>query len=224
MELQVQPAQPDCDRDRYPVNVLLLIDNYDSFTWNLVHCIGIIDPQLEVEVLRNDEVTVDDLAVMEPSHIVLSPGPCTPHEAGVCSEVVRAVKGRIPTLGVCLGHQVIAEANGMVVKRHDRPMHGKTSAIHHDGQGIFKGMPDPFDAMRYHSLIVERDSVGDDFEVSAWTDLGEVMGIRWRGGWPHGSAASLIGVQFHPESFMSPEGPDLIRSFLSQPLAGVLKT
>ena len=197
--------------------MILVIDNYDSFTWNLVHCIGMIDAAIGVEVLRNDELTVDDVASMAPSHIVLSPGPCTPAEAGVCGEVVRSASGDIPILGVCLGHQVIAAAHGMRVVRHDEPIHGKTSRIHHDGRGVFEGVPDPFEATRYHSLVVDPDSVSDDFEVSARTEDGVIMALRWRQGWPDGPDASITGVQFHPESFMSVRGPDLVRAFLHQP-------
>jgi len=197
--------------------VLLLIDNYDSFTWNLVHCIGVIDPSLEIRVVRHDDVAAAEVLEMGPSHVVLSPGPCTPAEAGVCGEVVKTVSGRIPLLGVCLGHQVIADVHGMDVVRHDTPVHGKTSSVHHDGRGIFEGVESPFEATRYHSLIVRRDSVSPEFEVSAWTAGGEVMGLRWKGGWPAGPAASLTGVQFHPESFMSVRGPQLVRAFLNQP-------
>jgi len=197
--------------------VLLIIDNYDSFTWNLVHCIGVIDPGLEIRVVRNDEVTAAEVLAMGPSHVVLSPGPCTPNEAGVCSDVVRAVAGQAPLLGVCLGHQVIAAVHGMDVQRHPLPMHGKTSLMHHDGRGIFAGQESPLTAMRYHSLIVSAESVPESFEVSAATEAGDVMAIRWRGGWPDGSAASLTGVQFHPESFMTPAGPALVEAFLAQP-------
>jgi len=197
--------------------VLLLIDNYDSFTWNLVHCIGVIDPSLEIRVVRHDDVAAAEVLEMGPSHVVLSPGPCTPAEAGVCGEVVKTVSGRIPLLGVCLGHQVIADVHGMDVVRHDTPVHGKTSSVHHDGRGIFEGVESPFEATRYHSLIVRRDAVSPEFEVSAWTAGGEVMGLRWKGGWPAGPAASLTGVQFHPESFMSVRGPQLVRAFLNQP-------
>ena len=200
--------------------MLLLIDNYDSFTWNLVHCIGVIDPSIDIRVVRHDEVTAVDVVGMAPTHVVLSPGPCTPAEAGVCADVVRTVRGKIPLLGVCLGHQVIADVYGMDVVRHERPMHGKTSPIYHDGKGIFAGISDPFEATRYHSLIVRRESVPSDFEVSAWTQEGDVMGLRWRGGWPGGKEASMTGVQFHPESFMSVKGPDLVRTFLSQSIAG----
>lgn len=197
--------------------MLLIIDNYDSFTWNLVHCIGVIDPLMDIRVVRNDEVTAGEVLAMEPSHIVLSPGPCTPREAGVCSDVVRTVGGKIPVLGVCLGHQVIAAVHGMEVRRHPLPMHGKTSLMHHDGRGIFDGQDSPLVAMRYHSLIVSPESVTDDFEVSAKTDQGDVMALRWKGGWPDGPEASLTGVQFHPESFMSLEGPSLVKAFLFQP-------
>jgi anthranilate synthase/aminodeoxychorismate synthase-like glutamine amidotransferase len=197
--------------------VLLIIDNYDSFTWNLVHCIGVIDPSMDIRVVRNDQVTAEQVLALEPSHVVLSPGPCTPREAGVCSDVVRAVGGRIPLLGVCLGHQVIAAVHGMEVQRHPLPMHGKTSPMHHDGRGIFDGQENPLVAMRYHSLIVTTDSVTDDFEVSARTEAGELMAIRWRGGWPDGPGTSLTGVQFHPESFMTPAGPALVKAFLRQP-------
>ncbi|MCP4758240.1 MAG: aminodeoxychorismate/anthranilate synthase component II [Planctomycetes bacterium] len=196
--------------------MLLLVDNYDSFTWNLVHCIGVIDPDLEIRVVRNDEESVDSLLAMNPSHIVLSPGPCTPAETGICKDLVRQAAGKIPVFGVCLGHQVIAEVHGMRVCRHDRPMHGKTSDIHHDGAGIFRGVPDPISAARYHSLIVDRSTVGDDFDVSAWTAEDDVMALRWKGGWPHGPAASMTGVQFHPESFMSHDGQNLVAAFLGQ--------
>ncbi len=202
---------------RYSLRVLLILDNYDSFTWNLVHCIGVIDPLMDIRVVRNDEVSADEVLAMGPSHIVLSPGPCTPREAGVCGDVVRAVRGRIPLLGVCLGHQVIAAVHGMEVQRHPQPMHGKTSLMHHDGAGIFDGQENPLVAMRYHSLIVSAESVTDDFDVSAQTGEGDVMAIRWKGGWPKGPRASLTGVQFHPESFMSPEGPNLVKAFLLQP-------
>jgi len=196
--------------------VLLLIDNYDSFTWNLVHCIGVIDPAIEIRVVRNDEMPVESLLAMDPTHIVLSPGPCTPAETGICKELVRTAGGHVPILGVCLGHQVIAEVHGMRVRRHEKPMHGKTSDIHHDGKGIFEGVADPFSAARYHSLIVDRATVGEEFEVSAWTTAGEVMALRWKGGWPNGAAASMTGVQFHPESFMSLRGPNLVAAFLGQ--------
>lgn len=194
--------------------MLLLIDNYDSFTWNLVHCIGGLDPSMDVDVVRNDQIDAAGAMHLAPSHIVLSPGPCTPGESGACREIVNAARGRIPVLGVCLGHQAIADTAGMDVVRHDQPRHGKTSPIHHDGKGIFQGLPNPFEAARYHSLIVRPDSVTDDYEVSAWTDQEEVMGLRWKGGRPDGDGAPVIGVQFHPESFLSAHGPSLMRNFL----------
>jgi anthranilate synthase/aminodeoxychorismate synthase-like glutamine amidotransferase len=176
----------------------------------------VLAPDLEIRVVRNDEASVEDLLARQPRYIVLSPGPCTPAETGICRDLVRSAAGRIPIFGVCLGHQVIAEVHGMRVRRHEHPMHGKTSEICHDGLGIFAGMPDPLSAARYHSLIVDRSSVGEEFEVSAWTQDGEVMALRWKGGWPNGPDASMTGVQFHPESFMSGQGPDLVSAFLGQ--------
>ncbi|MHC4430024.1 MAG: anthranilate synthase component II, partial [Planctomycetota bacterium] len=157
----------------------LLIDNYDSFTFNLVQRIGELDPSVDLRVVRNDKITVEEAAALRPTHLIISPGPCTPRETGVSPDLIRHFEGRIPVLGVCLGHQAIADVHGMTVHRHSVLMHGKTSLIHHDGQGIFEGLPDPFTATRYHSLIVDRATIGDDFEVSAWTDDDEVMGIRW---------------------------------------------
>tara|TARA_B100001121_G_C18515769_1_gene538924 strand:- start:39 stop:656 length:618 start_codon:yes stop_codon:yes gene_type:complete len=195
--------------------VLLLIDNYDSFTWNLVHGMGAIRPELRIEVCRNDQITVEEAEAMSPTHLVISPGPCTPEETGVCRDMLRHFAGRIPILGVCLGHQAIADVHGMDVVRHESPMHGKTSPIHHDGQGIFQGLPNPFQATRYHSLIVSRDSVVEDFEVCAWTEQDDIMALRWKGGWPHGSSAPMIGVQFHPESFLTTRGPTLLENFIA---------
>ncbi len=195
--------------------MILLIDNYDSFTFNLVQRLGELDPQVDLRVVRNDEITVAEIERLGPSHIILSPGPCTPNEAGVCNEVVAAFRGRVPLLGVCLGHQCIGAAHGMVVGRAATIMHGKTSLIHHDGRGLFAGLPNPFTATRYHSLIVERDTVPlDEFEISAWTDDEVVMGLRWKG--PKG-AAPLDGVQFHPESFLTTDGPLLLANFLGVP-------
>ena len=209
-----QARRLDLNPDATLRGVLVLIDNYDSFTWNLVHCIGVLRPSLDVRVIRNDECTVDEVLAMQPSHLVISPGPCTPSETGICRDLVRAIAGEVAVLGVCLGHQVIAEVHGMSVVRHDRPMHGKTSIVQHDGRGLFEGLSSPVEVMRYHSLIVDRESVGDDFEVSAWTDAGEVMALRWKGGWPGGDARAMIGLQFHPESFMSPAGPAMVDRFL----------
>ncbi len=192
--------------------MILLIDNYDSFTFNLVQRIGELDPQVDLRVVRNDEMTAGEIEALRPERIILSPGPCTPNEAGVCNEVVRALRGKVPILGVCLGHQCIGATHGMVVRRAATIMHGKTSLIHHDGRGLFAGLPDPFTATRYHSLIVQRDTVPlDEFEISAWTADDVVMGLRWKA--PPG-AAPLDGVQFHPESFLTTDGPHLLANFL----------
>jgi len=196
--------------------MLLLIDNYDSFTFNLVHRLGEIDPSVAVEVVRNDRISVESAAALRPTHLLISPGPCTPSETGVCPELIRHFRGRIPILGVCLGHQTIGAVHGMTVHRHDRPMHGKTSQIHHDGRGLFAGLPNPFVATRYHSLIVERTTLAEGFEVSAWTDEDEVMGLR-----ATGLTAPLDGVQFHPESFLTVDGPLLLANFLRAPAVGV---
>ena len=192
--------------------MLLLIDNYDSFTWNLVQRFGEIDPSLKVEVIRNDALDAAEALAMAPTHLVISPGPCTPKESGACPAIIAALRGRVPILGVCLGHQTIGDLHGMVVERNDIPVHGKTSQVHHDGRGVFAGLSDPFEATRYHSLVVRRDTVPTDFEISAWTARGEVMGLRWKS--PAG-AAPMEGVQFHPESFLTIEGPKLLGNFLA---------
>ncbi len=193
--------------------MILVIDNYDSFTWNLVQAMSVLRPDDEIRVLRNDEVDVAGVQALAPSHIVLSPGPCTPRESGVCRDIVPAFRGEIPLLGVCLGHQTIGEMNGMTVRRNDQPVHGKTSLIHHDGRGVFAGLPNPFPATRYHSLVVDRATIGADFEVSAWTERQEVMGLRWKA---TAGSAPMDGVQFHPESFLTVDGPRLLGSFLKQ--------
>ena len=192
--------------------MILLIDNYDSFTWNLVQCLRTIDSALEIEVVRNDRITVAEAEALAPTGLLISPGPCTPAETGVCLDLLRSMSGRVPILGVCLGHQSIAAVNGMDVVRSGAPMHGKTSPIHHDGRGIFRGLDDPFMATRYHSLIVDRSSVDDSFEISAWTEDGTIMGLRWNG---PADAAPVDGVQFHPESFLSVQGPTLLGNWLS---------
>ena len=202
--------------------MILLIDNYDSFTWNLVQRLGEIDAGLEVRVVRNDRITAAEAMALHPSHIIISPGPCTPNEAGVSSDLVRAAAGRVPLLGVCLGHQCMGQVNGMVVERHKRIVHGKTSPITHDGRGVFAGVPNPFEATRYHSLVVRRDTVpaDGDWVVSATTtdtlDDGStmevVMGLRRRA---RPGEAPAEGVQFHPESFLTLAGPALLRNFLS---------
>ena len=196
--------------------MILLIDNYDSFTYNLVQRIGEMDASLELRVVRNDKITVDEVFNARPDHVIISPGPCTPNEAGVSGDVIKAFAGKVPLLGVCLGHQCIGQAFGMTVDRNDRLMHGKTSAIHHDGRTIFDGLANPFVATRYHSLIITGDSFdGERFERSGWTEEGEIMALRARPG-VFGDAP-LEGVQFHPESFLTDEGPRLLANFLGLP-------
>ena len=193
--------------------MLLIIDNYDSFTYNLVQRVGEIDlianETREICVLRNDEVTLERAEEIEPTHLLISPGPCTPDKSGVSRELIAAFKGQIPILGVCLGHQAIADVYGMRVKQYSPPVHGKTSIIHHDNRGILRGLPSPFEATRYHSLVVEVDSITDEFTMSAWTEDEICMGIRW-----NGTGAPLEGVQFHPESFLTTIGPQLLANFL----------
>ncbi len=189
--------------------MLLIIDNYDSFTYNLVQQIGALDAQRDIRVVRNDAATVDALLALAPQHVVISPGPCTPRESGVSVELIRRLAGRVPILGVCLGHQCIAQAFGAAVVRAPRLMHGKTSAVHHVGIGIFEAVPSPMTAARYHSLAVPRDCLPPDFEVTAWTAEGELMGMRHRD-WP------LNGVQFHPESFLTEHGAKLMANFLRE--------
>jgi para-aminobenzoate synthetase component 2 len=185
---------------------VLVVDNYDSFTYNLVQAIGSMGHDLEV--FRNDRITPAEVAARSPDRIVVSPGPCTPREAGVSCAVIRELAGRIPILGVCLGHQCLAEVFGAKVVRAERIMHGKTSMIKHDGRGVFRGLPDPFEATRYHSLLVPEETVPACLEVSARTaDQGEVMGLRHR-------QLAVEGVQFHPESFLTAEGPKLLANFL----------
>jgi anthranilate synthase/aminodeoxychorismate synthase-like glutamine amidotransferase len=197
---------------------LLLIDNYDSFTYNLVQRIGELDSTIDMRIVRNDRITVDEAEEQGPTHLMLSPGPCTPAESGVCPDLIRHFRGRVPIFGVCLGHQAIANVHGMSVVRHNVLMHGKTSEVHHDGRGIFAGLPDPFTATRYHSLIVQRDTLTDDFEISAWTAEDEIMGLRWRGaGADEDNAAPMNGVQFHPESFLTAHGSVLLANFLGLP-------
>src|SRR3990170_2232175 len=185
--------------------MLLIIDNYDSFTYNLVQYLGELGQ--EMEVYRNDKIGIEEIEYMSPERIVISPGPCTPKEAGISVELIQTFAGKIPILGVCLGHQSIAEAFGGDVVRNYRLMHGKTSMIRHDGRTVFAGLPNPFVATRYHSLVVDRDSVPDRLEVSAWTGDDLVMGLRHR-------SLPVEGVQFHPESILTPEGMDLLRNFL----------
>jgi anthranilate synthase/aminodeoxychorismate synthase-like glutamine amidotransferase len=188
--------------------MILLIDNYDSFTYNLVQRLGELYPSIDVRVYRNDQITPDQVAELKPSHIIISPGPCTPREAGVSNEVLRRFSGTMPILGVCLGHQCIGHVFGGEVIRNYRIMHGKTSPIFHDNQGVFAGLSNPFEATRYHSLVIKRETFHHpDFVVSAWTEEGEIMGVRHR-------AFPLHGVQFHPESFLTAEGPRLLKNFV----------
>jgi anthranilate synthase/aminodeoxychorismate synthase-like glutamine amidotransferase len=184
---------------------VLLVDNYDSFTYNLYQYLGELGA--EVRVVRNDEITAEAAIALRPDRIVISPGPGTPDQAGITLDLILRAAGRIPLLGVCLGHQALGQAFGGRVRRAPKLMHGKTSEIHHDGRTVFSGLADPFTATRYHSLIVERDSVPESLEVSAWTDDGIVMGLRHR-------QHALEGVQFHPESILTTVGKDLLRNFL----------
>jgi anthranilate synthase component 2 len=188
--------------------MILMIDNYDSFTYNLVQYLGELGA--EVETVRNDAITVGDIAVMQPEGIVISPGPCTPNEAGICLDLIRALGPTIPMLGVCLGHQCIGQAFGAEVVRAERIMHGKTSMIYHRSQGVFAGLPQPFEATRYHSLVLKPDTIPEDLTVMAWTEYQgghEIMGVRH-------VKYSLQGVQFHPESILTTCGHDLLRNFL----------
>ena len=188
--------------------MIVLIDNYDSFTYNLVQRLGEIDPGIDLRVVRNDQITPDEIAALHPSHVIVSPGPCTPREAGVSNAVVERFAPYVPLLGVCLGHQCIGHAFGATIVRADRIMHGKTSLIHHDGLGVYRGLPNPFEATRYHSLVIKPGTLRDDFEVVAWTDQDEIMGVRHKT-WP------LEGVQYHPESFLTLEGTKLLKNFLT---------
>ena len=187
--------------------MLLVIDNYDSFTYNLVQYFGELGT--EVVVYRNDQVTLDQIEEMNPEWIVVSPGPCTPNEAGVSVPLVKQFAGKIPILGVCLGHQAIGQALGGRIVHAKRLMHGKTCAIQHDGQGVFRGLPSPFTATRYHSLAIERASLPDCLEVNAWSDDGEIMGVRHR-------TLAVEGVQFHPESILTEHGHRLLKNFLER--------
>jgi para-aminobenzoate synthetase component 2 len=182
-----------------------MIDNYDSFTYNLVQYFGELGE--DVQVYRNDKITIEEIESLHPQRLVISPGPCTPKEAGVSVDAVRHFAGRLPLLGVCLGHQSLAAAFGGEVVRAERLMHGKTSMIHHDGKTVFRNLPNPFEATRYHSLIVKRSTLPDCFEISAETAEGEVMGMRHR-------TLGIEGVQFHPESILTTSGKDLLRNFL----------
>jgi anthranilate synthase/aminodeoxychorismate synthase-like glutamine amidotransferase len=185
--------------------MLLVLDNYDSFTYNLVQYFGELGADLIVK--RNDEITIEEIAAMKPERICISPGPCTPKEAGISNEVIRTFGSATPILGVCLGHQCIGHVFGGAVVRAERLMHGKTSPILHDGKGVFAGLPSPFEATRYHSLIVKRDTIPETLEITAETAEKEVMGLRHR-------EYPIHGVQFHPESILTPEGKQLLKNFL----------
>jgi anthranilate synthase component 2 len=190
--------------------MLLMIDNYDSFTYNLVQYFGELGE--DVRTVRNDELTVAEIAALAPERIVISPGPCTPNEAGVSLALIERLAGRVPILGVCLGHQSIGQAFGGRVVRAKEIMHGKTSLIHHTGSGVFAGLPNPFEATRYHSLVVERASLPDSLEITAWSEradgsFDEIMGLRHR-------SLAIEGVQFHPESILTLVGKDLLRNFI----------
>lgn len=207
--------------------MILLIDNYDSFTYNLVHGLGeaglrTLGTPPEMRVVRNDKITPQQALELAPTHLLISPGPCTPEQSGHSREILRAFEGRVPVLGVCLGHQCMGDVGGMTVARHSTPMHGKASEIHHDQRGIFHGLPNPFLATRYHSLVVLEDSIPtpvdghDGWEVSAWTHDPDgtrvVMGLRRT--WADTRRPMMEGVQFHPESFLTELGPRLLENFL----------
>jgi anthranilate synthase/aminodeoxychorismate synthase-like glutamine amidotransferase len=191
--------------------MILVVDNYDSFTFNLVQRLGEIDPSLDIQVHRNDQITLDEIEARSPTHLIISPGPCTPSEAGISVACVQRLAGRMPILGVCLGHQSIGQATGATIVRARQLMHGKTDQIHHDGRGLYVGLPNPFTATRYHSLVIQPDTLSSDFEVSAWADAPggerEIMGVRHK-------RHPLEGLQFHPESFLTECGHELLRRFL----------
>jgi len=192
--------------------MILLIDNYDSFTYNLVQRLGEIDASLELEVHRNDQITLDEIAERKPSRIIISPGPCTPTEAGISCDVIRRFYQSLPILGVCLGHQSIGHTFGAEIVRAKRLMHGKTDKIFHDGRGLFEGIESPMQATRYHSLVIQPGTLSDEFEVCAWADgpdgQKEIMGVRHK-------SFPLHGVQFHPESFLTLRGTEMLRRFLT---------
>lgn len=185
--------------------MLLVIDNYDSFTYNLVQYLGELGE--DMKVYRNDKITLREIEALNPQRVVISPGPCTPREAGISVDLIKHFAGRIPILGVCLGHQAIGYAFGGEIIHAKKLMHGKTSMIHHDGKTIYKKLPNPFEATRYHSLVIERESIPDELEISAETDDGEIMGVRHK-------EYIIEGVQFHPESILTKAGKDLLRNFL----------
>ena len=199
--------------------MIVIIDNYDSFTYNIVqtiadNCREDGQPE-EIKVFRNDKITLEELALLQPRRILVSPGPCTPKEAGISVSVIKAFGPKLPVLGVCLGHQSIGEAFGGEVIRAGRIMHGKTSPIHHDGKGVFTGLPNPFEGMRYHSLVVKEEDLPETLQITAWTDQKELLGLRHAG-------LPVEGVQFHPESIMTPAGKQLLRNFMSEDYPSML--
>ena len=187
--------------------MLLMIDNYDSFTYNLVQYLAEIGQ--EVEVVRNDKISIEEINKLNPKYIVISPGPCTPYEAGISLSLIEAFKGKIPILGVCLGHQSIGQAFGGKIVHAQTIMHGKTSKISHNNKGVFRGIKNPFIATRYHSLVIEKQTLPNCFDITAWTDDNEIMGIKHK-------ELAIEGVQFHPESILSEHGHDLLKNFLDQ--------
>lgn len=195
--------------------MILVIDNYDSFTYNLVQRLGELDSSLKIEVHRNNQISLEEIEAKHPSCLIISPGPCTPNEAGISVACVERFAGKLPILGVCLGHQSIGQATGGKIVRAHKLMHGKTDHIYHDGRGLFEGLPNPFVATRYHSLVIQPDTLNEEFEVAAWTEeldgVREIMAIRHK-------HLPLLGLQFHPESFLTECGPDLLRRFVE--LAG----
>ncbi len=196
--------------------MILIVDNYDSFTYNLVQRLGEIDARLDLKVVRNDKADTDQLVALEPSHLIISPGPCTPNEAGISMDCATAFHGKVPVLGVCLGHQSIGQSTGGTIVRAQRLMHGKTDNINHDSSGLFAGLPNPMVATRYHSLVIQPDTLSDEFEINAWTfapdGSKEVMGIRHK-------QHPTFGLQFHPESFLTTHGVDLLKNFLTTRVA-----
>ena len=191
--------------------MILIVDNYDSFTYNLVQRLGEMDPSIEIEVHRNDQITVEEIEKLAPSHLIISPRPCTPDQAGISVSCVEHFHGRLPILGVCLGHQAIGQATGGQIVRAERLMHGKTDKINHNGKSIFAGLPNPMTATRYHSLVIKPDTLSDEFEVTAWADgpdgVKEIMGVAHK-------SHPTFGVQFHPESFLTERGVDLLKNFV----------
>ncbi len=192
--------------------MIFILDNYDSFTYNLVQRLGEIDASLELVVVRNDQTTPEEIAERQPTHLIISPGPCTPCEAGISVDCVKHFAGKVPVLGVCLGHQSIGQALGATIVRAERLMHGKTDTIRHDQSGVFAGLENPFQATRYHSLVIRPDTLPDELVECAWSDTSpgerEIMGVRHR-------EQPLFGVQFHPESFLTPSGTQMLQNFLA---------